>query len=157
MITDTVGQVTDKATLAEMETLMSAAGESVKKTTCFLTTEPTAHVDPMGLTTPKRTLDTLERALPTRLFGDTVDQLSHPTQTSHRPTAASLKTDNTKKQKANAFLVRTIQTENMSKTRRQSYKGNPTLTGTNIIVSGCRDTPVTTMLTHTGGRSLQKI
>ena len=44
MITDTVGQVTDKARIAEMETLMCAAGESVKKAMCFLTTESPAHI-----------------------------------------------------------------------------------------------------------------
>ena len=137
---DTIRRVTDKATFTELETLMSAAGESINKTTCLLRTEPTAYVDPVEFTTPNRTLDTSERALPTRLFGYTVDGLSHPTHTSRKPTITSLKTDSKKKQPAKAFLVRTIRTENMSKTCCQSYKGDSTLTGVNTIISGCRDT-----------------
>ena len=148
---DTIRRVTDKATFTELETLMSAARESINKTTCLLRTKPTAYVDPVEFTTPKRTLDTSERALPTRLFLYTVDGLSHPTHTSRKPTITSLKTDSKKKQPAKAFLVRTIRTENMSKTWCQSYKGDSTLTGVNTIISGCRDTPVTTMLVHRSG------
>ena len=84
--------------------------------------------------------------MPTRLFGDTVAGLSHPSHTLHEPTVASLKTKNKKKQVANAFLVRPIRTENVSETRRWSYKGNSTLTGVNTIVSGCRDNKVKTII-----------
>ena len=55
MMTDTIRQIKDKVTLAEMDTLISAAGESVKKTTCFLTTRPPAHVNRARSTTHKQT------------------------------------------------------------------------------------------------------
>ena len=56
-MTDIIGQVKDKATLTEMETLVSAAGESAKKVTYFLTTGQPGCVNRTTSNTYKGTMD----------------------------------------------------------------------------------------------------
>ena len=100
-------QISDKALLTELETLMSVARDAIEKATRSSKTAPT-DINLSEPNTPERTPNILEWPLLTRPICNTIANLPHLTSTTNEPITVSQANGVTEKLTKKTYCVGTI-------------------------------------------------